>query len=104
MEIRNDSTTVTTIDTLPETDQECHNCEDGVFVQDGYELICSNCSFSPSPQTRSTKVTAWERHRKQIDSRLSGEKDGRPRLVGGYPDAYWGDGAYEYDPIDGFRV
>lgn len=103
MKTRDETITVTRMDSLPTTERECNQCEDGNFVQDGYELICENCQYTPSHSTSFRDKTEWERHQDQIEARASGERDGRPRLVGGYPDAYWGDGEYEYSPIDGFN-
>lgn len=104
MRTRNNTITVTRLDNLPTTDRECHLCEDGNFVRDGYELICENCHYTPSTDRAATRApTEWERHEKQVHDRSTGERDGRPRLVGGYPDAYWGEGEYEYSPTEGFQ-
>lgn len=107
METRTETRTVTATDGLPSTDRECFICEDGHFVRDGHELICDTCSHSPSFETRERSITAWERHKRDVHARACGERDGRPRLVGGYKDAYWADGdggEYEYSIGDGFML
>lgn len=99
------ATTTTTVmdDThLRRTETECANCEDGHYMQDGSELICDSCQYSPSGATRMERKSEWQKHREQVDKRANGDGDGRPRLVGGYEDAYWGDGEYEYKPGVGF--
>jgi hypothetical protein len=106
MEIRTETRTVTALDSLPSTDRECFICDDGHFVRDGHELICDNCQHSPSFETRQRSQTAWEQHRRDVHARAYGERDGRPRLVGGYEDAYWTEddgGEYEYSPRSGFQ-
>lgn len=104
MKTRDKSITVTEMDTLRHTERECNNCEDGTFVQDGHELICTQCQYSPSRNVRLRRKTEWEKHTRQVQSRANGERDGRPRLVGGYEDAYWGSGSYCFDPAEGFSL
>jgi hypothetical protein len=104
MKTRSRTITVTEMDSLPSTGRECSNCEDGEYVRDGYELICTTCQYTPTKSTSLRKRDEWDKHRAQVESRASGERDGRPRLVGGYEDAYWGSGEYEYDPREGFQL
>lgn len=103
MKIRNSTTTVTDLSTQPSTGRECYVCEDGNFVRDEHELICDSCQYTPSFETRATTRDVWERYRRDVQQRAYGETDGRPRLVGGFHDAYWGDGRYEYEPTVGFQ-
>jgi ribosomal protein S27AE len=87
------------------TERECHICEDGTFMKNGSRLVCDTCSYAPTFESRPTQQSEWEAHRRQVDGRANGDIDGRPRLYGGYKDAYWADGdagEYEYDAIDGF--
>jgi ribosomal protein S27AE len=89
---------------LQRTDRECTECENGMFLKDGHELVCEQCGYTPSRSGRSLTRDPWESHRREVQMRLDGELDGRPRLVGGYADAYWGDGKYEYHPTEGFHL
>lgn len=102
MQIREDTITVTEAN-LQRTDRDCRACEDGTFLKDGHELVCGSCGYAPSSDGPTRKTTPWDAYRSEVDLRASGEVDGRPRLPGGWPDAYWGEGEYEYDPESGFR-
>ena len=94
--------TVNTLTTLPSTGHECHHCEDGTFVQDGYERICTNCQYTPTTETQLRESSSWQTHRDQVTERAYGDTDGRPKLVGGYEDAYWGEeGTYTFVPSEG---
>lgn len=104
MKTRNKTITVKHTENLRKTGRECTNCEDGVFLQDGYEIICDTCQFTPTRVSRLREQTMWDRHREQVDARSSGSVSGRPRLVGGYEDAYWGEDEYEYHPSSGFHL
>lgn len=89
---------------LRNTGRECHVCEIGVFLKDDSELICNHCQYSPDPSAPSTSEhnhDPWESFRR---SRRRAAEDGeRPYCVGGFKNAYWGSGEYEYSPRDGFR-
>lgn len=96
---------ITEMDTaLPETDDECPLCDEGVFVRDGYERICSHCQYSPDYESTISTREPWETYRVEVQRHARGRKDGRPRLAGGYKHAYWGDGEYEFTPSDGFSL
>lgn len=101
METRNKPIHVTEVTNLPETERECFECENGVLRHDGHELVCGNC-YVVAGTTSLRSKTEWERHRSRIERRRSGEEDGRPRLVGGYKEAYWGDDEYAFSPEGGF--
>lgn len=100
MNTRNQPITVTASvkDNLPETERECMKCEEATFVQDGYEIICPNCHFTPTKNhsVEKRRKTEWEKHRKQVDKRAKDSAAKRPRLIGGYKDAYWNTGEYSY--------
>lgn len=102
MQLRKNSTTVTELSALPRTDRECYSCEDGNFLKDGHEMVCESCGFVPSHSDTIETRGAWESHRHDVMLRAVGERDGRPRLVGGYTDAYWNSGEYSVVPGDGF--
>lgn len=80
------------------TDRECHACEEGTFYKQGHELVCGNCSYVPSTDEPSTEEDARNSFRRALDARVRGDVDDRPRLPGGWPDAYWGTGSYSFDP------
>lgn len=90
---------------LPSTDKDCPLC-DGTFRKDGHELICATCQHSPTTDAsqRHEEPSAWATHQAQVYRRAYGDGDGRPRLVGGYEDAYWGTGAYSFDVDEGSFV
>lgn len=96
---RSEITTVT-LDKLPGTDRECHECEEGTFKKDGYEIVCDTCHYTPVFTERASVLTEWDLHEKQIRERADGDSAKRPRLVGGYREAYWGSNEYEYDPSE----
>lgn len=90
-------TPVTRYDKLPRTGRECHECEDGEFLKDGNDLICADCQYAPQRDESVSIPTPWERHEKQVAKR-DGDGRERPRMVGGYREAYHGQGEYSYDP------
>lgn len=75
------------------------------MVKDGHELVCTACGYAPSRDSGVDSIQPWDEHRRLVQAQADG--DARPRLVGGYEDAYWsvdGDGDYEYVPGDGFHL
>lgn len=87
---------------LPETDRECYLCEDATFVQDGYELVCPNCYYAPEFTSQPRTHTPWDAHRQHVREQQA--RNRRPPLPGGYRNAYWGSGSYEFTPERGFTA
>lgn len=89
---------------LPKTERDCNVCEDGTLRRDDYELVCDNCYYTPSdgPSTTIDEDPQYS-FRRAVEARAYGDIDDRPRMVGGWPDAYWGEGEYEFSPESGFH-
>lgn len=86
------------------TDRDCHLCEEGTVYKDGHELVCGSCYYTPSTDEDMTTVEEPQiGFRRALDARVDGEIDDRPRMPGGWHDAYWGDGEYEFSPEEGFQ-
>lgn len=95
------------IDLLPRSDRPCPECstENDITLmrRDGYEKVCPNCQTVIGYERGvNGRRDPWQSYRKKIErARETGE---RPIIVGGDPDAYWGDGEYAVSPGDGFTV
>lgn len=90
-----------TVNTLPTTETDCPLCETGTFCRDGHELICDTCQHSPTFETKSDDSGPWELHREQVYSSVNDSQEPRPKLVGGYEEAYWDSGEYSFDIGEG---
>jgi ribosomal protein L37E len=84
-----------------DTGQECRDCHDGTYYKDGYELVCGACGYVPT-RSENSGVEPWAEHRADVQRRAD-EIGVRPRLVGGYADAYFGDGSYAFGE-EGFSI
>lgn len=84
------------------TEHECHVCEDGMYVEEDYELYCDTCSHVPFGNDTREYKGVWERFWEYREERA--DKGDRVRAVGGFPEAYWGTGEYEYHPTAGFTL
>ena len=78
---------------------ECHNCGECNYTSFEGELWCDGCAFSPDRQNRRLSLrSAWDQwfHARK----KAAQRGARPYCVGGNPNAYKGDGEYEFDEDD----
>jgi ribosomal protein S27AE len=87
------------------TDDECHNCEEDVMYVKGSQRVCGSCGYAPDYEQHSYHQTAVERYRQAVEYYAQDEIEGRPKLVGGFESAYYGDGEGSYEFCsDGFTI
>lgn len=81
------------LDDLPDTDRECIVCEDGRYLRDGHELICSVCQHTPSHDVSPNGGThgSWESFRRLREQYSGFYGPERVKMVGGFL------GAYDFD-------
>lgn len=75
---------------LPETERECHMCEDGKYVRDGSEIICSTCYHVPQHADRGRRTVegTWESFWAARDEYSGFSGPERVKMVGGFAGAY----------------
>lgn len=86
---------------MRKTDTECSLCEEANYIIRDKEKYCPSCYYVPAEFAEPRRTgDVWEQF---WEYRVERAQDGdRLRPVGGFEEAYWGEGEYEYTPTSGF--
>lgn len=81
-------------------DEECSVCDGNYWVYEG-EKVCPDCLHAPDGSIK-TRIEPFDEYLKERKRRH--DEGDRMRLPGGWPQAYWGEGAYCFTPTSGFSL